>query len=150
MMDLVHVSPWTKSFHKKTRWKENFWKKKNWRIGTSFFIVKLVSIQFNFAKSDSKGRGKIGSSFSYFCTFAKCLKITKKSHSTLRAKRAKFTFWVDKSSFKMPKKCLFWRFFENLKFASNSVTRQVTFKKDKIGEKFKNENSDNLATFDIL
>ena len=27
----------------------------------------------------------------------------KKSHSTLRAKRATFTFWVDKSSLKMPK-----------------------------------------------
>ena len=33
-----------------------------------------------------------------------CLKITEKvSHSTLRAKRAKVTFWVDKSSLKMAK-----------------------------------------------
>ena len=30
-------------------------------------------------------------------------KFQKMSHSTLRAKRVKFTFWVDKSSFKMPK-----------------------------------------------
>ena len=30
-------------------------------------------------------------------------KSQKKSHSTLRAKRAMFTFWVDKSSSKMPK-----------------------------------------------
>ena len=30
-------------------------------------------------------------------------KSPKKSHSTLRAKRATFTFWVDKSSLKMPK-----------------------------------------------
>ena len=36
-------------------------------------------------------------------TTTQCLKITKKSHSTLRAKRATFTFWVDKSSSKMPK-----------------------------------------------
>ena len=33
----------------------------------------------------------------------KLTKITKKSHSTLRAKRAMFTFWVDKSWLKMPK-----------------------------------------------
>ena len=32
-----------------------------------------------------------------------CLKITEKSHFTLQAKRATFTFWVDKSSLKMPK-----------------------------------------------
>ena len=32
----------------------------------------------------------------------------KKSHSTLRAKRATFTFWVDKSSLKMPKNGPFW------------------------------------------
>ena len=30
-------------------------------------------------------------------------KLQKKSHSTLRAKRARFTFWVDKSSLKMSK-----------------------------------------------
>ena len=30
-------------------------------------------------------------------------KLEKKSHSTLRAKRATFTFWGDKSSLKMPK-----------------------------------------------
>ena len=38
----------------------------------------------------------------------------KKSHSTLRAKRATFTFWVDKKSFKMPKIGNFWWVFENL------------------------------------
>ena len=37
----------------------------------------------------------------------------KKSHSTLRAKRATFTFWVDKSLLKMPKMGIF----ENLKLA---------------------------------
>ena len=38
----------------------------------------------------------------------------KKSHSTLRGKRATFTFWVDKKSFKMPKMVNFWWVFENL------------------------------------
>ena len=39
-------------------------------------------------------------------------KSPKKSHSTLRAKRATFTFWVDKSSLKMPKGSIlasFWK-----------------------------------------
>ena len=39
------------------------------------------------------------------------------SHSTLRAKRATFTFWVDKSLLKMPKNGPFWRVFKNLKLA---------------------------------
>ena len=44
-------------------------------------------------------------------------KSQKKSHSILRAKRATFTFWVDKSSLKMPKMVHFGEFFENLKLA---------------------------------
>ena len=36
-------------------------------------------------------------------TATQCLKITKKSHSTLQAKRATFTFWVDNSSLKNAK-----------------------------------------------
>ena len=36
-------------------------------------------------------------------------KSPKKSHATLRAKRATFTFWVDKSSLKMPKIGDFWK-----------------------------------------
>ena len=35
---------------------------------------------------------------------AQCLKITQKSHSTMRAKRATFTFWVNKSELKNTKK----------------------------------------------
>ena len=37
----------------------------------------------------------------------------KRSHSTLRAKRATFTFWIDKSSLKMPKNSQFRKFWEN-------------------------------------
>ena len=44
-------------------------------------------------------------------------KSQKKSHSTLRVKRATFTLWVDKSLLKMPKIGQFWRVFENLKLA---------------------------------
>ena len=36
-------------------------------------------------------------------------KSQKKSHSTLRAKRATFTFWVDKIPLKMPKIVNFWK-----------------------------------------
>ena len=44
-------------------------------------------------------------------------KSQKKSHSSLRAKRATFTFWMDKSSLKNAKNGQFWRVFENLKLA---------------------------------
>ena len=39
-----------------------------------------------------------------FVIAPRCWKITKKSHLTLRAKRATFTFGVDKSSLKVPKR----------------------------------------------
>ena len=63
----------------------------------------------------------------------------KKSHSTLGARRATFTFWVDKSKLKMPKNGPFWRVFENLRLAvKHSVTRQVTFNRSKNGGKCQN------------
>ena len=43
-------------------------------------------------------------------------KSQKKSHSSLRAKRAKFTFWVDKNSSKMPKNVNFGQFLKNVTF----------------------------------
>ena len=43
-------------------------------------------------------------------------KSKKKSHSTLRAKRATFTFWVDKTSLKMPKKVNLGEFLKNATF----------------------------------
>ena len=59
----------------------------------------------------------------YFPVVHSVWKSQKKSHSTLRAKRATLTFWADKSSLKNPKNGQFWRVFENLK-RSNSVTRK--------------------------
>ena len=61
--------------------------------------------------------------FSYFSLFLAqkhrrihgVWKSQKKSHSTLRAKRATFTVWVDKSSSKMPKMVPFDEFFEKFK-----------------------------------
>ena len=61
-------------------------------------------------------------------------KSQKKSHSTLRAKRAMFTFWVDKSSLKMPKIVNFWK----PELRPNSVTRQVKWNRTKIGGKCQN------------
>ena len=56
----------------------------------------------------------------YFFVFVIVFEInSKKSHSTLRAKRATFTFWVDKSQWKMPTLATFWKP-EGLR--SNSVT----------------------------
>ena len=68
-------------------------------------------------------------------------KSQKKSHSTLRAKRATFTFWVDKSSLKMPKKIHFGEFLKTRILPSNSVTRQVTFNREKNGRKCQNINN---------
>ena len=51
-------------------------------------------------------------------------KSKKKSHLTLRAKRATFTFWVDKISSKMPKMIHFDEFLKNQSLRPNSVTRQ--------------------------
>ena len=47
----------------------------------------------------------------------------KKSHFNIASYGATFTFWVDKSSLKMPKNSQFWRVFEDMNFRSNSVTR---------------------------
>ena len=76
-------------------------------------------------------------------------KLQKKSHSILRAKRATFIFWVDKSSLKMSKIVHFGEFLKTWSLRSNSVTRQVSFYRTKIGgkcQKFKNSN----ATFWVI
>ena len=49
----------------------------------------------------------------------------RKSHLILRANRAKFAFWVDKSLLKMPKMVNFGEFQKTWSLRSNSVTRQV-------------------------
>ena len=80
-------------------------------------------------------------------------KSQKKSHSTLRAKRATFTFWVDKSWLKMPKMVHFGEFLKTCSLRSNSVTRQVNFKSTKIGEKctkLKNIKWDILGDFQTM
>ena len=51
-------------------------------------------------------------------------KSQKKSHSTLRAKRATNTFWVDKNQLKM---FHFWELLKTLSLESNSVARLVIF-----------------------
>ena len=55
-----------------------------------------------------------------------------------RAKRATFTFWVDKSWLKMPKMIHFGEFLKTWSLRSNSVTRQVSFNRTKIGGKCQN------------
>ena len=58
--------------------------------------------------------------------------------SPLRAKRATITFWMDKSKLKMTRMVHFGEFLKNWSLRSNSVTRQVSFKRAKIGGKFQN------------
>ena len=57
-----------------------------------------------------------------------------------------FTFWVDKSLLKMPKKVDIDEFLKNWSLRSNSVTRQVNFNRTKIGGKYQNPN----ATFCVI
>ena len=59
----------------------------------------------------------------------------------MRAKRATLTFWVDKRWLKMPKKVHFGEFLIALSWRSNSVTRQVSFNRTKIGGKCQNSNA---------
>ena len=86
----------------------------------------------------------------FFCSTSVCWhsgwKSEKKSHSTLRMKRATFTFGVDKSSLTMPKTVNFGEFLKTWKLKSNCVTRQVTFDRTKIGGKCQNPN----ATFWVI
>ena len=82
---------------------------------TSRFAVSIITDLNNIAEK------KIN------CNITQCLKITEKSHSTLRAKRATFTFKVDKSSLKMPKMVHYDEFLKTRSLLSNRVTRQVTF-----------------------
>ena len=66
-------------------------------------------------------------------------KFQKMSHSTLRAKRATFTFWMEKSCSKMPKMVNFGEFWKTCSLRSNSVTRQVNFIRQKLMENAKIE-----------
>ena len=80
-----------------------------------------------------------------------CLKITEKSHSTLRAKRATFTFCVDKSSLKMPKMVDFCGFLNTLSLQTLLPDRsfllgQKLVENAKI-EKFKCDILSNFQTF---
>ena len=68
-------------------------------------------------------------------------KSQKKYHSTLQAKRTTFTFWVDKNKLKMPKMVHFGEFLKTWSLRSNSVTRQVTFKRTKNWWKIPKENT---------
>ena len=75
-------------------------------------------------------------------------KSQKKSHSKLRARRATFTFWVDKSSLEMPKMAHFGEFLKAWILRANSVTRQANWK----GQKGKRQNWkwDILVNFQTL
>ena len=67
----------------------------------------------------------------------------------MRAKRATFTFWVAKSSLKMPKMVNFGEFLKTWIFRSNRITRQVIFNWKEIGGKCYNWKIKN-ATFLVI
>ena len=86
-------------------WKTHGFEHFEWKVDMDFRVKKINScwrIQF----SDTHNRTTASMSFR---SKSRCMKITKKSHSTLRAKRATFT--VDKSLLKMSKKGSIWRVF---------------------------------------
>ena len=70
-------------------------------------------------------------------------KSQKKSHSTLQAKRATFTFWVDKSWLKKPKNGQFWRVFRKPEAHGQTVLpdRQINLIGKKLLEKAKIKNA---------
>ena len=76
-------------------------------------------------------------------------KSQKKSHSSLRAKRATFTFWMDKSSWNKPKMVHFNEFLKTWSLRSNSVTREVPINRTKIDRKCQNGKNSN-ETFWVI
>ena len=89
------------------------WKRRNeLEIPKALFSNKLLF--YRFKREDFEGGGLINSSIENRIMLLGYLLLRsmrwhgvwnsqKKSHSSLRAKRATFTFWVNKSLFKMPK-----------------------------------------------
>ena len=72
----------------------------------------------------------------------------KKSHSTLRAKRAMFTFWVDKNQSKNAKNGLFLTsFWKSVDCGSTVLPDRSVFLRQKLVENAKNERNSN-ATFE--
>ena len=70
--------------------------------------------------------GKLQSNKNFEWNNQSVWKSHKKSHSTLRAKRATFTFEVDKSWLKMPKIIKYSKFLKIWSLRSNSVTREFS------------------------
>ena len=66
---------------------------------------------------------------------SQCLKITEKVSFNIASYGAPFTFWVDKSSWKIPKMVHFGEFLKTWCLRFNSVTRQDTFNWTKISLK---------------
>ena len=94
-----------------------------YRRRQSIHIMKL-----SISKGASKSR----------CTYPRCLKITEKVSFNI-ASEASYVYIMSGQKFiKMPKMVNFGEFFENLKIAVKSVTRQVTFNRTKIGGKCQN------------
>ena len=76
----------------------------------------------------------------------------KKSYSTLRAKRATFTFWVDKGWLKMPKMVHFGEFLKPEACGQTvlRLERQVSFNRSKIGGKCQNSKYSNATLWVIF
>ena len=81
----------------------------NRQFKTRVSIVRVESIFINASKHLKKP-----DQYAKRCIIDTYWKSYKKSHSTLRAKRATFTFWKDKRSLKNAKYDPFWRLFQNL------------------------------------
>ena len=75
------------------------------KINSSFTVISK-----NVAKLIQILARKFKDFWSFFHSMHSVWKSQKKSHSSLRAKRATFTFWVDKSLLKMPKMVNFGEF----------------------------------------
>ena len=69
-------------------------------------------------------------------SFPQCLKIAEKVSFNIASEASYvFIFLSGKKTMKICQNAQFWRVFESLSLWSNSVTRQVTFNRTKVGEK---------------
>ena len=103
------------------------WRKLQKSHFSSNLIKPKVFLSYDILSKQLKNVGSARTFVVWVSHTSQCLKMPKKSHFTLRAKRATFTFWVDKSSLEMPKMVNFSSFWKMRHFEefSNNVTHNL-------------------------
>ena len=134
---LVRALPWIKKMKPRMQHAARFHHpcRRSWDSRLGLGTYPLFQIEHWSWRSDPFNGWSDDSTMTWCFTLlqtTRCLKITGKV-SILRAKRAMFTFWVNKSSLKVPKMGFF-----KWSFRWNNVTRLVNLNWRKINEKCQN------------